>query len=367
MPSRGADLRYNLDISLEEAFAGRVAKIQFSDGSRERTLNINVEAGIEDGSRIRLRGEGEPGSPPGDLYIFVSIKPHAFFQRDGKDLHCRVPISISTAMYGGAVEIPTLNSGALSVKIPEAIQTGTRIRLKRSGMPVLRSDEVGDLYVQVFIETPDPRNMKSSDFEEFRSLIEKMERQRSTEPAPTRTAASRFGEQENAVIAPSAAPGRPIVISYRRADTTWIAGRILDRLETRFGKEDVFIDIDDMPAGVDFREHLERVLGQCKVLLVLIGPNWTGLGRAQMPKIADPNDWVRIEIETALRRNVPIIPVLIDQTPMPTAEQLPESLKPFAYRQGLQIDPGRDFNVHAERLIHAIDRIVNGSHFNQQG
>jgi molecular chaperone DnaJ len=219
---RGADLRYNLEISLEDAFKGSNATIKIpasltcevcsgtgaKAGSkprtcptcggygrvratqgffsiertcpnchgrgetiddpcgqcggagrvvRERTLSVNVPAGVEDGTRIRLAGEGEAGlrgGPSGDLYIFLSLKPHAFFQRDGADLFCRVPISMVTAALGGEVKVPTIDGSDAKVKVPEGTQSGKQFRLKAKGMPVLRSRDMGDLYIQVVVETP---------------------------------------------------------------------------------------------------------------------------------------------------------------------------------------------------------------------
>ena len=109
---------------------------------RERTLSVNIPAGVEDGTRIRLAGEGEAGvrgGPPGDLYIFLSIGSHPFFQREGADLHCRVPVSLVTATLGGEFEVPTIDGGKTRVKVPEGMQTGRRFRLQGKGMPVLRS------------------------------------------------------------------------------------------------------------------------------------------------------------------------------------------------------------------------------------
>src|SRR5205823_1983941 len=113
--------------------------------------------GVEDGTRNRLAGEGEAGGrggPAGDLYIFLSLSPHAFFQRDGADLHCRVPISMVTAALGGGFDVPTIDGGKTRVKVPEGTQSGRRFRLQSKGMPVLRSRETGDMYVQVVVETP---------------------------------------------------------------------------------------------------------------------------------------------------------------------------------------------------------------------
>jgi molecular chaperone DnaJ len=120
-------------------------------------LSVNIPAGVEDGTRIRLSGEGEAGvrgGPSGDLYIFLSLAAHPFFQRDGADLHCRVPISMVTAALGGEFEVPTINGGKTRVKVPEGTQSGRRFRLQDRGMPVLRSKQTGDMYVQVVVETP---------------------------------------------------------------------------------------------------------------------------------------------------------------------------------------------------------------------
>ncbi|MGH6818205.1 MAG: molecular chaperone DnaJ [Methylovirgula sp.] len=125
--------------------------------TRERSLSVNVPAGVEDGTRIRLAGEGEAGlrgGPPGDLYIFVATKPHPFFQRDGADLFCRVPISMVQAALGGEVAVRTLGGGETKVKIPEGTQSGKQFKVKSKGMPVLRSRDIGDLYIQVTVETP---------------------------------------------------------------------------------------------------------------------------------------------------------------------------------------------------------------------
>ena len=129
--------------------AGRIEK--------ERTLQVNIPSGVEDGTRIRLANEGEAGArggPSGDLYIFLSIKPHPFFQRDGADLFCRVPISMPTAALGGEIEVPSLKGARVKVKVPEGTQSGKQFRLKGKGMPVLRSSQHGDLYIQVNVETP---------------------------------------------------------------------------------------------------------------------------------------------------------------------------------------------------------------------
>ncbi|MEY4707667.1 MAG: molecular chaperone DnaJ [Pseudomonadota bacterium] len=220
--NRGADLRYNLEISLEEAFRGRSAEIRVPtqiacedcSGSgaepghspetcpgcaghgkvratqgfftiertcsscrgsgkivrhpcktcrgaglvqKERTLNVDVPPGVEEGTRIRLSGEGAAGvngGPSGDLYIFLEVAEHPIFQRDGHDLHCRAPVSFVTAAMGGSIEVPTLDGGRAKVVIPEGTQPGRQFRLKGKGMPVLRSAQRGDLYVELAVETP---------------------------------------------------------------------------------------------------------------------------------------------------------------------------------------------------------------------
>ena len=124
----------------------------------ERTLSVNVPAGVEDGTRIRLAGEGEAGlrgGPPGDLYIFLSVKPHAFFQRDGADLYCRVPISMVHAAHRRR-DHPShaIDSSECKLKVPEGTQSGRQLKVKGKGMPVLRGRDQGDLHVQINVETP---------------------------------------------------------------------------------------------------------------------------------------------------------------------------------------------------------------------
>jgi molecular chaperone DnaJ len=243
---RGADLRYNMEITLEESYSGKAAQIRVptsitcetcsgsgakagtsptacttcggagrvraSQGffaiertcphchgrgeviedpcgdcggagrvTRERNLSVNIPAGVEDGTRIRLAGEGEAGvqgGPAGDLYIFLSVKPHDIFQRDGADLFCRVPISITTAALGGDLEVPTLEGGRSKVKVPAGTQTGKQFRLKTKGMPILRSPQFGDLYIQTVVETPVNLSRRQ------RELLEEFERDSSENTNP---------------------------------------------------------------------------------------------------------------------------------------------------------------------------------------
>jgi len=244
--SRGADLRYNMEISLEEAFEGKTAEVEVptsvtcetcagsgakpgsspktcgtcggagqvraSQGffsiqrtcptcqgrgevisdpcgvcagagrvEQTKTLSVNVPKGIEDGTRIRLAGEGEAGTrggPSGDLYIFLSIKPHQFFQRDGADIYCRVPISMTTAALGGQFEVGTVDGGKTRVKVPEGTQNSKQFRLKGKGMPIMRSTQFGDMYIQVAIETPSNLTKRQ------RELLSEFEQESSEENSP---------------------------------------------------------------------------------------------------------------------------------------------------------------------------------------
>ena len=228
-PARGQDLRYDLEISLEQAFAGAEVEIvvpaavtcETCDGSgakpgtsptvcggcggagrvrasqgffsvertcprcggtgrliqdpcatchghgqvrKERTLQVRIPAGVDDGARIRLAGEGDSGArggPRGDLYIFLSVTAHELFERDGLDLLCTVPVPMAVAVLGGEIEAPCLMGGdncdgncKIPVDVPEGVQTGKTLRLKGRGMPSLRSRERGDLVVEIFVETP---------------------------------------------------------------------------------------------------------------------------------------------------------------------------------------------------------------------
>ncbi|NCM95821.1 MAG: molecular chaperone DnaJ [Rhodobacterales bacterium] len=129
--------------------AGRVEK--------ERSLSVNIPAGVETGTRIRLAGEGEAGmrgGPAGDLYIFLEVKEHSLFQRDGVHLFCRVPITITTAAMGGEVEVPTIDGGSSRVKVPAGSQTGKQMRLRAKGMPALRGGGAGDMLIELAVETP---------------------------------------------------------------------------------------------------------------------------------------------------------------------------------------------------------------------
>ncbi len=219
---RGADLRYNMNVTLEDAFAGKAAQIRVPSSvtcddcggvggergsspvacqtcqgrgriraqqgfftieracpgcggagrvienpcgacsgagrvSKEKTLQVTVPAGVEDGTRIRLAGEGEAGlrgAPAGDLYIFLSVSPHPFFERDGANIFCQVPIPMTTAALGGSIEVPAIDGGRARVSISPGSQAGQQYRLKGKGMRVLRSQARGDMYIELAVETP---------------------------------------------------------------------------------------------------------------------------------------------------------------------------------------------------------------------
>ncbi len=147
-----------------------------------------------------------------------------------------------------------------------------------------------------------------------------------------------------------------IFISYRRQDSKAIAGRIFDRLEAKFGGDAVFMDIENIPPGVDFHEWLNESVAKASVLLALIGRGWVD-ARDQhgLKRLDNPNDFVRIEIEAALARKITVIPLLIDGAPFPRVEELPPSLQPLTRRNAAFLDAGRDFNVHIARLITAVE------------
>ncbi len=142
-----------------------------------------------------------------------------------------------------------------------------------------------------------------------------------------------------------------IILSYRRDDSAGVTGRIFDRLVQEFGSDRVFMDIDSMPAGVDFHDHLQELLADCGALLVVIGKGWRSQRKGQPARIMDPDDWVRIEVETALQRSIPVVPLLIDGATLPGRDQLPEELWPLLRRNALPVDSGRDFHAQLTRLV----------------
>jgi formylglycine-generating enzyme required for sulfatase activity len=148
-----------------------------------------------------------------------------------------------------------------------------------------------------------------------------------------------------------------IAISYRRADTEVIAGRIRDRLAACYGEDAIFMDIDNIPFGTDFRAHISEAVVQSDILLAIVGQDWLGADRDGDRRIDRETDFVRLEVETAMNNAVPIIPVLAGSARMPQAAQLPESLKNFAFLNAAPVDTGRDFHQHMDRLIRGIDQI----------
>jgi hypothetical protein len=149
-----------------------------------------------------------------------------------------------------------------------------------------------------------------------------------------------------------------IVVSYRRSDSQAIAGRIVDRLIAQFGEQSVFMDVDNIPFGIDFRQHIQSVLAQAEVLIAVVGPDWLGAGADGGSRIQEEDDPVRVEIETALRQEIVVIPVLVDGASMPKAAALPESLRNFAFLNAAPVDVGRDFRPHVDRLVQSIDEVL---------
>lgn len=150
-----------------------------------------------------------------------------------------------------------------------------------------------------------------------------------------------------------------IAISYRRADSSAMTGRIFDRLVARYGKDSIFIDVDNIPLGVDYRRQIEATWQQADLLIAVIGPQWIGED-TDPARIRQRGDPIRVEIETALARELPILPVLVDGATMPASKALPKSLQPLSYINAAQVNSGRDFHAQMERLMAAVDQAVPG-------
>jgi curved DNA-binding protein len=155
---RGADLEFQTDLTLEEAFGGTTRRVAAKGPSGERSVEIRIPAGIQDAARVRVAGEGAPGAPggtPGDLYVTVRVLPHSRFERRGTDLHVKVSVPLTTAVLGGEVAVPSISGSTLRLKIPELTAAGRVFRLRGHGMPVgVKQDERGDLYATVEIAIP---------------------------------------------------------------------------------------------------------------------------------------------------------------------------------------------------------------------
>ncbi|MES9969964.1 MAG: TIR domain-containing protein [Candidatus Thiodiazotropha sp.] len=153
-----------------------------------------------------------------------------------------------------------------------------------------------------------------------------------------------------------------IFISYRREDSADVTGRIHDRLVEHFGESALFMDVDDIPLGVDFSKYIDEKVGKCEVVLAVIGRDWLSLTDASGNRRLDqPEDFVRIELESALNRNIPVIPLLVRRATMPKAEDLPESLRDFAKRNGMPVRPDPDFRTDCDRLIEGLERDRTGT------
>jgi TIR domain len=150
-----------------------------------------------------------------------------------------------------------------------------------------------------------------------------------------------------------------IFISYRRTDSADVTGRIFDHLMVRFARDDLFKDVDSIPLGIDFRKSISDAVQSCDVVLVVIGRNWLDSKDKQGNlRLANPDDFVRIELEAGLERNIPVIPVLVSGAAMPEREALPISLRPLVYRNAIFLRPDPDFSVDIQRLIRALREIL---------
>jgi hypothetical protein len=144
---------------------------------------------------------------------------------------------------------------------------------------------------------------------------------------------------------------RSIFLSYRHADSPDVTGRITDRLTEEFGADEIFVDLYAIPLGQDFRAEIEKKLSQCEVVLAIVGPTWMGPGGTAPSRLDEPADYVRIELEIALKRGIPVIPVLVQRTQMPARDLLPEPLREFVFRNAAQVRPDPDFHNDMNRLI----------------
>lgn len=150
-----------------------------------------------------------------------------------------------------------------------------------------------------------------------------------------------------------------IFISYRRDDSAYVAGILGEKLQDAFGKMNVFLDIDTIPFGVDFREHISNAVGECDILLAIIGDSWIDATTTDGHRRIDmPTDFVRLELESALKRGIPVVPVLVDAARMPTESELPASLQSLAYRNAAELRPGRDLKHHINLLIRGIESVA---------
>jgi len=149
-----------------------------------------------------------------------------------------------------------------------------------------------------------------------------------------------------------------LIISYRRSDSDAMAGRIRDNLVAYYGNDAVFIDVDNIPFGKDFRDHIREAFGHHDHMLAVVGQKWLGPRKGGRARIQEESDPVRVEIEMALQRSIPMVPVLVNGARMPKPEDLPDSLKAFLFRNAAEVDSGRDFRQYMERLIRSIDSIL---------
>ena len=152
------------------------------------------------------------------------------------------------------------------------------------------------------------------------------------------------------------ASGGSLFISYRRSDTADITGRIYDRLVEYFGKQRVFKDVDSIPLGIDFRQHIDAAISESRVAIAVIGKDWLDVRtEAGDRRLDDSRDHLRIEVEVALQRNIPLVPVLVQGASLPTEDDLPQSLRLLAFRNGIEVRPDPDFHGDMDRLIRGIN------------
>jgi len=174
---RGRDVEHEIDLNLEDAFHGATRRLALAENGKTRTVDVRIPAGVGEGARVRIAGEGEPGvggAQSGDLYLRVRLAPHPRFERRGRDLYTRVPVPLTTAVLGGEAEVETLSGKSLRLKIPPTTQNAQVFRLKGHGMPAVgKSSDTGDLYATVDVQLP--RELTPAAREHFQA-IQKLER-----------------------------------------------------------------------------------------------------------------------------------------------------------------------------------------------
>jgi DnaJ-class molecular chaperone len=170
---QGRDVEQEIELSLDDAFHGTTRRLAIKHNGHARTVDVRIPAGVGDGSRVRIAGEGEVGSgggKSGDLYLRIRLAPHPRFERKGKDLYTKVHVPLTTAVLGGEADVQTLAGKTLRLKVPGATQNGQTFRLKGHGMPTTNKPDTGDLYATVEVQLP--KSLTPEQRKHFEALAE---------------------------------------------------------------------------------------------------------------------------------------------------------------------------------------------------